>query len=105
MKIKKLKLRPRRIEQIGPCTAEIAAVLTCWSNSSVDSPACKKSVEALTECMRNATRKILVKSKDDEIIKQINSIKYCMKIFDISSIIILSIKDDIKDSDISLKDK
>ncbi|KAF0464945.1 mitochondrial 37S ribosomal protein yms-t [Gigaspora margarita] len=57
MKIKKLKVRPRRVEQIGPCIAEMAAVLTCWSNSSVDSPACKKSVEALTECMRNSPKK------------------------------------------------
>ncbi|RHZ76456.1 hypothetical protein Glove_197g84 [Diversispora epigaea] len=54
MKIEKLKVRPKRVENLGACIPETAAVLTCWSNNSSDSPSCQQTVQALTDCMRNA---------------------------------------------------
>ncbi|PKC08096.1 hypothetical protein RhiirA5_358343, partial [Rhizophagus irregularis] len=37
-------------------TPEMAALLTCWATSSVDSPSCAQTVQALTECMRRAPK-------------------------------------------------
>ncbi|CAG8433087.1 10716_t:CDS:2 [Diversispora eburnea] len=47
-------VRPKRVENLGACIPETAAVLTCWSNNSPDSPSCQQIVQALTDCMRNA---------------------------------------------------
>ncbi|RIA86845.1 hypothetical protein C1645_778692 [Glomus cerebriforme] len=56
MKIKKLVIRSRKPDQRGPCTPEMAALLTCWATSSVDSSSCAQTVQALTECMRKAPK-------------------------------------------------
>lgn len=53
---KKLIIRSRKLDQRGPCTPEMAALLTCWATSSVDSPSCTQTVQALTECMRKAVK-------------------------------------------------
>jgi hypothetical protein len=54
MKVKKFIVRSRKSDQKGPCTPEIAALLTCWATSSIDSPSCAQTIQALTECMRKA---------------------------------------------------
>jgi hypothetical protein len=53
---RKLFIRSRKLDQRGPCTPEMAALLTCWATSSVDSPSCAQTVQALTECMRKAVK-------------------------------------------------
>jgi len=53
---KKLIIRSRKLDQRGPCTPEMAALLTCWATSSVDSPSCAQTFQSLTECMRKAPK-------------------------------------------------
>ncbi|CAJ0761348.1 23937_t:CDS:2 [Entrophospora sp. SA101] len=53
MKITKLRAKPKKLEQLGPCTPEVAALLTCWANNTMNSSACIQNVQALSNCMRN----------------------------------------------------
>ncbi|CAJ0637362.1 3577_t:CDS:2, partial [Entrophospora sp. SA101] len=57
MKITKLRAKPKKLEQLGPCTPEVAALLTCWANNTMNSSACIQNVQALSNCMRNVPRK------------------------------------------------
>ncbi|KAH9901170.1 hypothetical protein C8Q73DRAFT_676964 [Cubamyces lactineus] len=56
MYIEKLKVRPRQVAAVRPCTPQLAAMLACWSASGdyMSTDACAESAKALMSCMRTA---------------------------------------------------
>lgn len=51
MKLKALKVRPKKLLEASPCIGEMGAMLECWSRSGVDDPRCAQTAKALANCM------------------------------------------------------
>jgi hypothetical protein len=51
MKLKQLKVRPKKLLEASPCIVEMGAMLECWSRSGVDDPRCAQTAKALATCM------------------------------------------------------
>ncbi|RUP23583.1 hypothetical protein BC936DRAFT_138985 [Jimgerdemannia flammicorona] len=56
MKLKALKVRPRKPFQTSPCLAEMGLLLECWSKVNVDDPRCAMTARALADCMAKPVR-------------------------------------------------
>jgi hypothetical protein len=54
IKIKKLKVKPKRAAAMGQCVPEMTALLNCWSSLSIEHPRCTASASTLAMCMSNA---------------------------------------------------
>ncbi|KAL1915450.1 mitochondrial 37S ribosomal protein mS37 [Calcarisporiella thermophila] len=66
MKLRHLKVRPRKLQAAAPCLPEMSAMLDCWSKTGVDAPMCAHTAKALANCMQNLPKRS----------KQANSINY-----------------------------
>jgi hypothetical protein len=51
MKLKALKVRPKKLLEASPCIGEMGAMLECWSRAGVDDPRCAQTAKALATCM------------------------------------------------------
>lgn len=51
MKLKQLKVRPKKLLEASPCIVEMGAMLECWSRAGVDDPRCAQTAKALATCM------------------------------------------------------
>ncbi|KAI9481483.1 MAG: hypothetical protein EXX96DRAFT_649950 [Benjaminiella poitrasii] len=51
MKLKQLKVRPKKILEASPCLAEMGALFECWATSGVDDKRCATIAKSLTTCM------------------------------------------------------
>jgi hypothetical protein len=51
MKLKALKVRPKKLLEASPCIGEMGAMLECWSRSGVDDPRCAQTAKALATFM------------------------------------------------------
>lgn len=55
MKLRNLKVRPKKESRVAPCAPEFAAMLACWAsaNDLNNSGPCAESARALAECMKS----------------------------------------------------
>lgn len=51
MKLKQLKVRPKKILEASPCIAEMGALFECWATAGVDDKRCTAIAKSLTLCM------------------------------------------------------
>ncbi|KAL9555912.1 hypothetical protein MBANPS3_002130 [Mucor bainieri] len=51
MKLKQLKVRPKKILEASPCIAEMGALFECWATAGVDDKRCTAIAKSLTGCM------------------------------------------------------
>lgn len=51
MKLKQLKVRPKKILEASPCIAEMGALFECWATAGVDDKRCAAIAKSLTLCM------------------------------------------------------
>ncbi|OBZ84679.1 37S ribosomal protein mrp10, mitochondrial [Choanephora cucurbitarum] len=51
MKLKQLKVRPKKIMEASPCLAEMGALFECWATAGVDDKRCTALAQSLTTCM------------------------------------------------------
>jgi hypothetical protein len=51
MKLKQLKVRPKKILEASPCIAEMGALFECWATAGVDDKRCASIAKSLTLCM------------------------------------------------------
>ncbi|KAI8876059.1 hypothetical protein K501DRAFT_232642 [Backusella circina FSU 941] len=51
MKLKQLKVRPKKILEASPCIAEMGALFECWATAGVDDKRCTAISKSLTLCM------------------------------------------------------
>jgi len=51
MKLKQLKVRPKKILEASPCIAEMGALFECWATAGVDDKRCAAIAKSLTGCM------------------------------------------------------
>ena len=80
LNLKRLKVRPRKDQNAGPCAAEMAAMLGCWASQGDDPNAaqCSKFAESLKVCMSTSvsllyTIWLILKAK---YVKPDNTINY-----------------------------
>ncbi|KAK9768505.1 hypothetical protein K7432_000783 [Basidiobolus ranarum] len=57
MKLKYLKVKPRKVIAESPCVAEVTMLLNCWSSFTPDNPKCAESAKAVMMCMKNSPNK------------------------------------------------
>ncbi|KAH8550715.1 hypothetical protein BGW37DRAFT_427386 [Umbelopsis sp. PMI_123] len=57
MKLKALKVRPKKLLEASPCIGEMGAMLECWSRAGVDDPRCAQTAKALANCMSKPVKK------------------------------------------------
>ncbi|KAG4304955.1 hypothetical protein PORY_001630 [Pneumocystis oryctolagi] len=59
LRLKKLKVKPKKAYNINSCTAEMAAMLGCWAThgNKPDNVLCETFADALKKCMEKKTRK------------------------------------------------
>ncbi|CAO3663555.1 unnamed protein product [Umbelopsis ramanniana] len=57
MKLKALKVRPKKLLEASPCIGEMGAMLECWSRAGVDDPQCAQTAKALATCMSKPVKK------------------------------------------------
>lgn len=51
MKLKQLKVRPRKIMEASPCLVEMGALFECWASAGIDDKRCAQMAKNLTLCM------------------------------------------------------
>ncbi|KAI9317269.1 hypothetical protein BX666DRAFT_1944012 [Dichotomocladium elegans] len=51
MKLKQLKVRPRKLLESSPCVVEMGALFECWATSGIDDKRCLAAQKSLQECM------------------------------------------------------
>ena len=51
MKLKQLKVRPKKILESSPCVVEMGALFECWATSGIDDKHCQAVAKSLQECM------------------------------------------------------
>lgn len=58
LNLDRLKVRPRKDKNAGPCAAEMAAMLGCWAShgDNPDAPQCANFAQNLKTCMNNSVR-------------------------------------------------
>ncbi|CCG82694.1 Uncharacterized protein C24C9.13c [Taphrina deformans PYCC 5710] len=58
LNLQKLKVRPRKEKNAGPCAAEMAAMLGCWAShgDNPDAAQCASFANNLKTCMNDSTR-------------------------------------------------
>lgn len=58
LNLQKLKVRPRKEKNAGPCAAEMAAMLGCWASHGDDPDAaeCAAFASNLKTCMNDSVR-------------------------------------------------
>ncbi|KAI9269394.1 hypothetical protein BY458DRAFT_556043 [Sporodiniella umbellata] len=52
MKLKQLKVRPKKALEASPCIAEMGILFECWVTAGLDDSRCAASAKALTNCMQ-----------------------------------------------------
>ncbi|KAG2196711.1 uncharacterized protein EV154DRAFT_514925 [Mucor mucedo] len=57
MKLKQLKVRPKKILEASPCIAEMGALFECWATAGVDDKRCTAIAKSLTLCMGKPVQK------------------------------------------------
>ncbi|ORX47180.1 hypothetical protein DM01DRAFT_1142334 [Hesseltinella vesiculosa] len=57
MKLKQLKVRPKKIIESSQCLTEMGALFECWATSGVDDKRCITTARSLTECLANPAKK------------------------------------------------
>ncbi|KAI8997618.1 hypothetical protein BDB01DRAFT_713409 [Pilobolus umbonatus] len=57
MKLKQLKVRPKKILEASPCIVEMGALFECWATAGVDDKRCTAIASALTNCMTKPVSK------------------------------------------------
>lgn len=70
MKLKQLKVRPKKILEASPCIAEMGALFECWATAGVDDKRCAGIAKSLTLCMGKPVsgyRLIIKKNKPIDI--------------------------------------
>lgn len=51
MKLKQLKVRPRKLLESSPCVVEMGALFECWATDGIDAKKCTAAAQSLQECM------------------------------------------------------
>ncbi|KAI7899833.1 uncharacterized protein BX663DRAFT_554544 [Cokeromyces recurvatus] len=51
MKLKQLKVRPKKILEVTPCVAELGALFECWAANGTDDKRCGMIANSLITCM------------------------------------------------------
>ncbi|ORY90980.1 hypothetical protein BCR43DRAFT_532740 [Syncephalastrum racemosum] len=57
MKLKQLKVRPKKLMQSSPCLVEMGALFECWATAGIDDRKCTATAKTLQECMAQPARK------------------------------------------------
>ncbi|KAI7867359.1 hypothetical protein BDF14DRAFT_1874947 [Spinellus fusiger] len=57
MKLKQLKVRPKKLLDSSPCLVEMGSLFECWATSGVDDKRCVVASKALSECMTKPVTK------------------------------------------------
>ncbi|KAI8074394.1 hypothetical protein BC940DRAFT_288129 [Gongronella butleri] len=57
MKLKQLKVRPKKILESSQCLTEMGALFECWASSGVDDKRCIATAKTLTDCLANQVKK------------------------------------------------
>ncbi|PHZ15232.1 uncharacterized protein RHIMIDRAFT_198477 [Rhizopus microsporus ATCC 52813] len=52
MKLKQLKVRPKKILEASPCIVEMGALFECWATAGVNDGRCTAAAQSLTNCMQ-----------------------------------------------------
>ncbi|KAJ2781156.1 hypothetical protein GGI15_003298 [Coemansia interrupta] len=50
--IPKLRVRPKKAQNLSQCAVEMSALATCWASASIDDKRCAETAKALTACMQ-----------------------------------------------------
>ncbi|KAG4301690.1 hypothetical protein PCANB_001865 [Pneumocystis canis] len=68
LRLKKLKVKPKKNRLISPCATEMSAMLGCWAThgNKPDNVLCEAFAEALKKCMKEKAQKT----------KPVNTINY-----------------------------
>lgn len=53
MKLKQLKVRPKKIVEATPCVVQMGALFECWAAQGIDDQRCTAAAKALQQCMAN----------------------------------------------------
>jgi hypothetical protein len=56
MKLKQLKVRPKKILEASPCIVEMGALFECWATAGVNDGRCTAAAQSLTNCMQKPVR-------------------------------------------------
>lgn len=70
MKLKQLKVRPKKILEASPCIAEMGALFECWATAGVDDKRCTAIAKSLTLCMGKPVKYKLKEKSQNLHIKQ-----------------------------------
>ncbi|KAF7729010.1 hypothetical protein EC973_005041 [Apophysomyces ossiformis] len=57
MKLKQLKVRPKKILEASPCIVEMGSLFECWATAGVDDKRCVTAAKALSDCMAKPVSK------------------------------------------------
>lgn len=52
MKLKQLKVRPKKVLEASPCIVEMGALFECWATAGVNDGRCAAVAQSLTNCMQ-----------------------------------------------------
>src|ERR1700731_17368 len=69
MKLKTLKVRPKKLLEASPCIGEMGAMLECWSRAGVDDPRCAQTAKALANCMSKPVSKPTAQDSTNVLLK------------------------------------
>ncbi|CDH57189.1 hypothetical protein RO3G_11469 [Lichtheimia corymbifera JMRC:FSU:9682] len=62
MKLKQLKVRPRKLLESSPCVVEMGALFECWATDGIDAKKCTAAAQSLQECMSKPVKKTKAKN-------------------------------------------
>ncbi|KAI8092624.1 uncharacterized protein BX664DRAFT_327743 [Halteromyces radiatus] len=57
MKLKQLKVRPKKLLESSPCIVEMGALFECWASAGVDDKRCITTAKSLTDCLAKPVKK------------------------------------------------
>jgi hypothetical protein len=56
MKLKQLKVRPKKLLESSPCIVEMGALFECWASAGIDDKRCITTAKSLTDCLAKPVR-------------------------------------------------
>lgn len=69
MKLKQLKVRPKKMLEASPCIVEMGALFECWATAGVNDSRCTAVAQSLTNCMQKPVSCASQKTGRRELLK------------------------------------